>query len=231
MGGMPTETSAVAFQALLVPQSWSLSLELMFYALAPWLARRTTRALLIIAGVSIALRIAGTWLPVDFGLWQGRFFPTTLFLFVFGMLAYRALGRAAGMPRQAHWGATAAIVCLLVFLPLSGIEDWVQHWIVYFAIAAATPFAFALTRTNRLDRWIGELSYPIYLTHLLVVAVVLIFEFPWPAWSAIAITLMVSILIMVGVEMPVDRWRQRRVDDARARRSVVLPGEASPDPV
>ena len=45
----PTETSAVGWQALLVPQSWSLSMELMFYALAPFLARLSWRWLAAIA--------------------------------------------------------------------------------------------------------------------------------------------------------------------------------------
>ena len=30
---------------------------------------------------------------------------------------------------------------------------------------AALPFVFALTRENTADRWLGELSYPVYLLH------------------------------------------------------------------
>ncbi len=210
-GGLPTETSAVAWQALVVPQSWSLSIELLFYAVAPWLARKRLWVLFAIAGASIVLRVLGYWLPVEFGLWQGRLFSTTLFMFLFGMIAYRALPRVEAFPRWIHGLVLAAMIALIVLLPQTGAEYEVQAWSVYLGIAAGTPFAFALTRDISWDRWIGELSYPIYLTHLIVVAGVLIYEVPYPVWSTIGITLAVSALLLVAIEHPVDRWRQRRV--------------------
>lgn len=218
LGGMPTESRAVAFQALLVPQSWSLSLELLFYLIAPWLARRSTAALFLIAAASIALRLAGTWFPVEFPLWQGRFFPTCLFMFVFGMLGYRLYPRVSHFPPAVQAGGTAALAAVVMLMPLTGLTPDAQRWIVYVSTASLTPFAFALTHRMRFDRWIGELSYPIYLTHLLAIAVVLHFELPMPVLSAIAITLLASVAVRMLIEDPVDRWRQRRV----ARE--VLPG-------
>ena len=42
-------------------------------------------------------------------------------------------------------------------------------YLVFFPLfAAALPWLFRLTKENRVDRFIGELSYPLYLTHLLV---------------------------------------------------------------
>ncbi|MDE1466863.1 acyltransferase family protein [Aurantiacibacter sp. D1-12] len=210
-GGLPTETTAVAWQALIVPQSWSLSIELMFYAVAPWLARKQLWVIAVIAAASIGLRIAGYWIPVEFGLWQGRLFSTALFMFLFGMIAYRALPLVEDLPKWLHGAVLAAMVVLIVFLPQTGAGYQVQAWSVYIGIAAGAPFAFALTRNISWDRWIGEMSYPIYLTHLIVVAGVLIYEVPYPVWSVIGITLTVSALLMVFVERPVDKWRQARV--------------------
>lgn len=209
-GGLPTETSAVSWQALLVPQSWSLSIELMFYALAPWLAKRNLRALVAIAALSIGLRFAGHLLPVEFALWQGRLFSTALFMFLFGMLAHRALPLVEQLPRALHWVVAIALGLFLVLLPQTGLPGWAQSWLIYLCVAAGTPFAFAATRHIAFDRWVGELSYPIYLTHLVVIAGVLIYELPWPTWSTIAITLALSAAILQLIERPVDKWRQRR---------------------
>jgi len=221
-GGLPSETRSVSWQALLVPQSWSLSIELMFYALAPWLAKRHLRTILGIAAFSIGLRFAGHWLPVEFPLWQGRLFSTALFMFLFGMLAYRAMPLVERLPAIAHWTVGGALALFLVFLPMTGWSGPVQSWLIYVCVAIGTPFAFCATSDNRFDRWIGELSYPIYLTHLVVIAAVLIYEIPLPTWSTILFTLILSAAILQFVERPVDRWRQER-----ARRSGAA--EATPE--
>ena len=209
-GGLPTETASVAWQALLVPQSWSLSLELMFYAIAPWLAKRRLHVLIALAAASIAIRLLGHVMPVEYPLWQGRLFLPVLFMFLFGMLAYRAMPFVAQLPRAAHYAGLAALVGMIVGMPQLGWSHTLQSWLLYAGIALGTPFAFSATRHLAADRWIGELSYPIYLTHLVVVAGVLIYELPFPTWSAIAITLVLSALILQFIERPVDRWRQKR---------------------
>lgn len=212
-GALPNETTTLGWQALLVPQAWSLSMELMFYALAPWLARLSWRWLAVIALVSIGVRFAGQLLPVSYPLWGGRFFPPVLFLFVFGMLAHRALPSISRLPKAFGWIANAAILAMVVALPLSGLSLSIQRWIVYVGIAFAAPFLFNAFKTFALDRWIGDLSYPMYLCHLVVIGVVLTFwaDQPWALWAAIGGALAMSVALLVLVDHPVDRWRQRRV--------------------
>jgi peptidoglycan/LPS O-acetylase OafA/YrhL len=210
--GLPTETTDAGWQALLVPQSWSLSMEIMFYVLAPFLARLNWAWLVAIVAASMALRFAGQALPVDYGLWQGRLFPTALFLFVLGMLAQRALPLATRLPKALGWLAALTLLGLIVCLPMLGLSNEISRWLMYFSIAALTPFAFNAFKDNGLDRWIGDLSYPIYLCHLVIVALVLTFEPPFAAWVAIGATLALSALLLVVVDHPVDRWRQRRAN-------------------
>lgn len=209
-GGVPTATANVGWQALVLPQSWSLSMELMFYALVPWLVRLRSRTLIALAAGSIALRLSGYALPVDFGIWQGRLFSTGLFLFLAGMLGYRLLPRADRVPRALRAALTALLILVILFLPRTGLPAEAQRWAVYAAMALGTPIAFSLTRDSRLDRWIGELSYPVYLSHLFFVAITLTYALPWPSWSVIGMTLIFSAIVTTAIERPVDRWRQMR---------------------
>jgi peptidoglycan/LPS O-acetylase OafA/YrhL len=227
--GLPTETSSVGWQALLVPQSWSLSMELMFYALAPFMARLNWGWLVAIVAASVGLRLAGHLLPVDYGLWQGRFFPTALFLFVLGMLAQRALPLAAALPKALGWIAGLALLTLIVCLPMLGLANEVSRWTMYGAIAVLTPFIFNASKDNALDRWIGDLSYPMYLCHLVILALVLMYEPPFAAWVAIGATLGLSALLLVLVDHPVDRWRQRRAGGPRE--PAAAPGAATVAPL
>jgi peptidoglycan/LPS O-acetylase OafA/YrhL len=220
----PSDTHVIGWQPLLVPQSWSLSLELLFYLCAPFLARRGWRALAAICAASIALRFAGHALPLDYGLWQGRLFPTSLFLFVLGMLSHRTLPLVTRLSNPLlGWGVAIALYALIAGLPLLKLDDEIGRWLVYAAIAAAIPFIFAASNNVAFDRWIGDLSYPLYLTHLVVIAGVLITGVPRPVLVAIGGSLALSALLLVLVDRPVDRWRQARAAAPRAASAVRPP--------
>lgn len=196
---------------LLVPQAWSLSIELGFYLLAPWFVRRSTRTLLAIVAASIALRVALASAGLNFDPWTYRFFPVELGSFVLGMLLYRSLPhRRATITTQ----RIATMALLAATLLLSAVpETWATRIVFYAYVAWALPLAFQLTRHNRLDRYLGELSYPIYLVHLLVISIAL-----YSGWSGVRLAAL--ILVMVGgssvllhelVQQPVDRFRAARV--------------------
>jgi peptidoglycan/LPS O-acetylase OafA/YrhL len=72
---------------------------------------------------------------------------------------------------------------------------------------------FSLTRANRVDRYLGELSYPVYLSHLLVISVALYsgWSGPWLAGLIFVMVAAASILLHEAVQKPVDRYRATRV--------------------
>jgi len=228
-GPLPDDNTVVGWQGLFVPQAWSLSMELMFYALAPWLARAGWKWIAAICAASIALRLSGALIDVDYLLWQGRLFPTALFLFLLGMLAHKLLPFAAKLPKAAGWAIALAVLTFIVVFPLLGWTDVRMRWAVYAIFALTTPFIFAAFKDNALDRWIGDLSYPIYMTQLLVIGVVLTYEPPYAVWIAIFGTIAASVLVMLLIDHPLDRWRQRRA--AARQEPAAAPGAASVAPL
>ncbi|MGE0597119.1 MAG: acyltransferase family protein [Hyphomonadaceae bacterium] len=240
-GPLPDENTVVGWQGLLTPQSWSLSMELMFYALAPWLARAGWKWIAIVAALSIALRLAGPLTGVEYLLWQGRLFPTALFLFLLGMLAHKALPLAMTLPKYVGWIAAAALLAFIAAHPLiqtaieqtTGINAVQGRWIVYAVVTPLIPFIFATFKDFAWDRWIGDLSYPIYLAQLMVIGMVLTYltDPTLQIWVAIGGTIALSALIMVVVEQPVDRWRQARVARKDPRAAREEPPEASVAPL
>ena len=147
-------------------------MEMVFYALAPYLARARSGTLGALALASMALRVAGHWLPV-----------------------------AAG------WAANALVLAIVVALPLLTLSDEVGRWLVDALVTVAVPLSFNAFKDFTLDRWIGELSYPIYLGHLMVVGLVLRYEPPHPVVVAFAGTLALATLLFAFIDRPVDRWR------------------------
>jgi peptidoglycan/LPS O-acetylase OafA/YrhL len=222
---------------MLLPPAWSLSLELQFYALAPWLTRRSPA---LLAGLFVAALALHWLLPLlPFGndeFWRNRNLPAQLGYFLLGMAGHRLyrrrtheawLGRLMQRGRW-FWAATLALLAAYPWLPL-GVRDP----LVTGGFALALPFVFAATASWQWDRMVGELSYPLYLSHWLVnqgwYGLEPLVQQRLPAfrhdWVSVGVVVVISLglaaMIHWFVERPVDRFRQRR-----ARRSLA----ATPPP-
>jgi peptidoglycan/LPS O-acetylase OafA/YrhL len=202
-------------QFLVLPQAWSLAIELTFYLLVPFIVRLKTIYLIGLTGVSLLLRLfMFSVLGLNTDPWTGRFFPTELALFLFGVLSYR-LGsgyRLLKIPTIVPKIAFYSCVLLIVFFP----QVQLNEWIFYAYLILAIPMIFDWTKKNRFDRIIGDLSYPIYISHLLVLWVLaakIFYDSIGDRYIAIC-TIAGSVVVSIMVNMitkPIEEYRQRRV--------------------
>lgn len=161
------------YQGLLVPQAWTLGVEMSFYLVAPFVLG-SPRRLVALLLASLALR--GVLIMTGIGLtdpWTYRFFPTELALFLIGSLSHQVL-----LPRCKAWtrrfnrlpelgSAVLFVYCLLHFS--IGLNHNVRDALAVLLFAALLPLAFLFQSRHRLDKAIGELSYPIYICHSLMI--------------------------------------------------------------
>jgi peptidoglycan/LPS O-acetylase OafA/YrhL len=220
------------WKGLLVPQAWTLGLELVFYAMAPFLVRR--RGLLITLFVaSLAARAAA--IAAGFGgrdPWTYRFFPFELALFLAGVLSYQLLlpaWRRVVAAASRHWipglatGALLAGCAAYAFIPG---EPGIKAAVLFLAYAAFMPLAFLFQQRSRVDDALGDLSYPLYLVHFLVVGMATrAFDQAglgndWIRLSIyLAACLAAALALHHFVVRPVERWRtalRQRVPAAAA---------------
>lgn len=225
-GAGPHELSGYDF--LLVPQAWSLSLELCFYALAPFLVRRSTPVLVGVTGASLALRLAMPALGLGSSLWSYRFFPAELGLFLLGVLGHRAYRTARDRVRPV-WG-WAALAVLVAATLAYGRPDGAKHVAFVAAVAVSVPVLFATFRRSSRDRRTGDLSYPVYICHLLVLT--LVQNLPGPplghtgtALATLVGSVVLAQLLILCVDGPVEQRRQ-----AAYAREVPARTSAEPEP-
>lgn len=229
-----------------VPQAWSLSLELTFYLLAPWIARLRARYAVLLAGAALAvvvgLRVSG--LPDD--PWSYRFFPAALPLFIAGMLAHRFRRFLVPSPLAGKAIAVALILVVLLFDPTTrllmaiGIPGaFVLCKLGTFALGfAGIPALFEWSNRRggdalgKFDAQLGELSYPIYVTHFLILVMLSgtwlaldVTPSPLRTVAVVGLTLLASWLVVVTVERPVDNYRARR----RLRKKAEAAAMATPE--
>jgi peptidoglycan/LPS O-acetylase OafA/YrhL len=201
-----------------IPQAWTLGLEIYFYLLAPLVVRRGPAIIVAIIAASLTLRIALLW---AFGFsgepWTYRFFPSEIALFMTGSLGYYTYASRNDEQRmQVNLLLPIAAFLLFACLALSK-WDGVSRLISLSFLAAViigVPRLFELTRNIVWDRYLGELSYPLYICHFLF-GWLLLPESSSSAYLALFLSLVASILLYRLVESPIDRWRQNRFEKAR----------------
>jgi len=213
---------------LIVPQCWSIGLELTFYSVAPYLNRLRTRWLGVLAFSALFARLfCYVHMEGAFDPWTYRFFPFELSLFLWGMLGYRLyLWTAPRHPSdnfrcKSGLGYFFGIILMVVLFYLQkGALDYFVRLIGYeFSIlisymlwALIVPVLFFVFGSQRCDRVIGELSYPIYLVHYVIIAVVgylfycLEITQGFGVYCAVA-SIVVSIVLYKFVVIPLDQKR------------------------
>jgi len=210
------QTSHPLYTFLFIPQAWSLGLELLFYCCAPWFVRLRTKWLGICIFLSLGLRLYLYCVQrLDHDPWTYRFFPTELVFFLAGCLSYRFYRnmRERSCPRIVYRLILAFVLAatgLFGYVPES--LPWVEP--VYFLVVAASiPFVFRYLKNNKADNQVGQLSYPMYISHLLVAASLnaLPFRLFRESWVIVAATIVVSFLLDVTIARPIEKYRQGRV--------------------
>ncbi len=170
-----TISEILIYPGLLVPQAWTLGLELCFYLIAPWVLVQRSRLYTLLA---LSLAVRGTLVVLGFALkdpWSYRFFPAELSMFLLGAIAHQVLlpwyrqltGAAFG--RFAEWAAIVLIVFTAIYF-LIPIAEAIKTIILIACCWALLPAAFVFQNRHSLDAKLGELSYPVYIGHMLVLS-------------------------------------------------------------
>lgn len=207
------------WRLLAVPQAWSLAVELYFYCLAPFIVRRSPKFLFLLIVCSFAIRLTMAVLFEDrLDPWSYRFFPSELMFFLCGSLAYR-LSKVT-IPTTTNWpikvvsGLTFLIILVAGMVGRYGLGGRVLFFspIAIGILFLALPKLFSLTKNIRVDRYIGELSYPLYISHMLVI------------WTADLIFVQGSLQLRLAIcfgsiflAILIYELLDRRVDDFRHR--------------
>ncbi|MDB5653782.1 MAG: hypothetical protein JWQ94_1395, partial [Tardiphaga sp.] len=211
-----------------LPQAWSLGLELSFYLLVPWLlwSPLLTRG---VVALSIICFAAALCQRIDPDTFAYRTLPGTLFMFAVGIAFARPalLGRwfphlvciaataLALAGRQAPWSATIG-------------QD------VLIGLALGVPLV-GLVRNCRgaADEWLGNISYGLFLNHLLIMNVSeqvigVPIDTPAALFGLIIVSSAAALLTYRLLERPILNWRHA-VRDRPAPTPLVAAAGIAPD--
>jgi peptidoglycan/LPS O-acetylase OafA/YrhL len=143
--------------------------------------------------------------------------PVELGTFLLGSLGYYFYAYARQRKwhiRQLGWIAWPFMVLTIFLIAYPQRLSGARPAMLFSLMAVCVPFVFALTKSWRIDRWIGELSYPIYIVHVVAGAVLAKVVNAQglddvKGWQLLLATVPLAIFIRICIEDPIDRWRQR----------------------
>lgn len=200
------------------PPAWSLAVELGFYLIAPFVVKSEKKTFaFVLLGCVYLLSLNGINFPlgqnnhlgsVDISTFNYYFYPSSFIFFGGGALAYHLSKRN---PEPHYFAAVFAIVLL------SFTQTIMPFWHLLF-ISMSIPVLFNYTAKNRIDRSIGELSYPAYILHFPVLLFIKPYMKSHPqyfsfiglgSWVAI-VSCAMGLLIYVSIEQKVSKYRESK---------------------
>ncbi len=218
-----------------IPQIWSIGTEIWFYLLVPFLVTARTRWLLVISGAGILVRFAMLYYDLPFHPWQQKVFFAELPFFLVGILSHRfylKLNKNRLLPTWLCWSSliiTAIFLMLgntLHLIPVPKTESLYNCAFIVVMLFFAIPPIFNLTEKSKIDRFIGEFSYPIYLWHISIGYYFVPAQQLWQGYFLLLLSILASIPLVIFVERPLEIWRQRSLASAKLNR---LPSTGAQD--
>jgi len=208
------QTNPPLYTFLLVPQAWTIGIEITFYLIAPFIVRKKIKFIVFLLLISVLLRVLLYQNGLKHDPWTYRFFPTELLFFLLGTIAYHMYKKLDKLNFKESY--LKMIYGLILFFTLSYSFFYIPYKIyAYFLIFfLSLPFVFILSKKWTKDRYIGELSYPIYISHILVLMLVRYLKIPIIGsigLVTIILTILFSVLLNETIAKRIERIRQNRV--------------------
>jgi peptidoglycan/LPS O-acetylase OafA/YrhL len=206
----------LVWKMLFIPQAWSVSLELMFYFIAPFILRKHLLLIITLIIASLSLRFFLYTYGLQHDPWEYRFFPTELALFLGGNISYHIYQkiRSAAVNENVLLFVSSLPFLFLFFLQFRAETEFLK-WSFYAIIIFSIPFLMLATQKIKFDMQLGELSYPIYISHLLILSILGSKQLATIPVNKSFLTMIFSIAFSLAamkfVINPIERIRKNRI--------------------
>ncbi len=204
--------------------AWTLPYDLVFYLIAPWMVMKKRILLGIIMLELLYLLFLSHLAPSvpQFKSWHSLYLTTghsQLLAFSVGSLAWYYHN-----VRISAWllGGAIAFMLYLVFMPYKLTNLYLNH---LFVILLTVIVVLGLKKRNRLDNFLGKLTYSTYLLHMPLLMILASATASHPSVVAFVATYVLSPLVVRYFEVPLDKYR-KAISDKRLKAAKEYPSKS-----
>ncbi len=211
----------------IIGPAWSLGSELTFYLLVPFIILKRPFVVGILMAISISFRVYFDVNGYPNVPWNYQFFPSILIFFLLGHLSFIIYSQIKNLVISRYLGIAGIIFFLAYiayksivygnfFLPfLNPMVHTAKGYAFYSAITLFIPFLFLVTKSSKIDRFIGNLSYSIYLLAPVSIHLGETFQSNFKYlnihMAALVTVIIISLCVYFSIEKPIESIRVKRV--------------------
>lgn len=210
----PKFTEPHLYYFMAIPQAWSVSIELVFYLIAPFIARKKIHIIIVLALLSLLLRFVLHYNGLKEDPWNYRFFATEFFFFFLGIIAYHIYKKISKKQNLKYIRYVYIYILLfLICFSIIPMDESLKYFLFLSSFFLALPFIFLLSKKWKKDRYIGDLSYPMYISHIFILSILNTLKLPAYYIGEIGTicTIIFSFFLNEYVAKKIEVYRQRRV--------------------
>lgn len=205
---------------LVGPQVWALQVEIAFYAVAPFLCRLKFRHFIFVS-VGILFILYTVIFPYQLIHPKSllRLFSDHFVYFVFGIASYHIYNQYKKRIPVSVYPLFLFIgfaILFSFFFPDSSHWKLAADWVYFIVLAFVIPFIFVGVGKNNFDRFLGNLSYPLFISHIFFMKLLnnigflnvdkTIFTF-----ILVVVTTASSFILYKLIDEPINIFRQKRL--------------------
>ena len=153
---------------LLIAPAWSLGLELTCYIFVPIFSKLKTRKIAFVISMLLCLRAYCLLRGYTEDPWTYRFLMFEIPIFLLGMILARLQINYNFTKKLGSLKVLAIVVAF--FLSIGAVNYFMNppRYIILFALICVSALIVLFGREDRTSKYLGKLSYPIYLSHVLI---------------------------------------------------------------
>lgn len=184
---------------------FTISIEMIFYLMAPFILKSIKRVWVFFA-IGLLYHLYFVMAGQINIIYQYHLLPASFMYFAMGALSWHYYYKHKEYKKLNYF------LVIAIFLIMQFTYTLIQP-ILLIAFMLLIPNLFELTKNNKADRFIGELSYPLYILHFPIRTLFdgFAIQNEYFGLSVLAATLCLSIPVHFLIEKPIDRLRQKLV--------------------
>jgi len=207
------EGDNILSQFIFIPQAWSIGMEFWFYLLAPFLFKMKNKQIVIIIIFLIILKYLFLNGFSNSYNWKYRVHFFELVYFLLGGISYKLIKIKKLNPLIGK----SILMMIIIYVASINLftENLIVKWSTYLVFSLAIPVIFRITSKSKLDKFLGDLSYPIYIIHFLIIAVSREFNIT-SGELRLAFIILLSIIISFVLNRilnPIEKYRKVRLSN------------------